>query len=104
MNIDIKATNLDLTDPLKEYVESKIGSLDKFIQNFDQDLIRAQVEVARLTKHHRHGDVLYAEVNLSLPGKMLRATHKAPDIRIAIDKVKDILQREIRKYKDQLKS
>ena len=100
MNIDIKSTNIDLTDPLREYVNIKIGSLSRYLKRYDPDNLRADVEVARMMPHRRGGDVFYAEVNLGLPGKMLRATHKAPDIRMAIDKVKDILQREIRKYKD----
>ncbi len=37
---------------------------------------------------------------MHLPHKMLRATYKSEDIRVSIDKVKDVLQREIRKYKD----
>ena len=101
MNIDIKATGLDLTEPLREYIETKIGSLDKFLARFEADSIRVQVEVARISMHHKHGDVFYAEGNLTFPGGSLRATDKSSDIKMSIDKVKDILQREIRKYKDQ---
>ena len=94
---------MELTDPLREYIETKVNSLEKYLKNFDQDTLMAQVEVARTTKHHKQGDVFYAEVNLSLPGNMLRADYKADDVRVAIDKVRSILQREIRKYKDQLR-
>ena len=104
MHIDIQSKDLELTEPLKEYVEKKIGSLDRYLKRFDQDVLLAEVELARTTQHHKQGDVFYAEVNLKVPGKLLRATHKDDDIRKSIDKVKDILQREIRKYKDQLDS
>ncbi len=102
MQINIKARELDLTEPLKKYIDIRISSLNKYLKRFDEDLVRAEVEVARVTHHHRHGDVFYAEVNLTIPGKLLRATHKGEDIRECIDKVKDILQGEIDKYKDQL--
>ena len=102
MHIDIQTKEIELTDPLREYVEKKINSLDRHLARFDADVVMAEVELARTTKHHRQGDVYYAEVNLTLPGKLLRATHTSSDIRKSIDKVKDTLQREIRKYKDQL--
>ncbi|PIR97889.1 MAG: ribosomal subunit interface protein [Candidatus Colwellbacteria bacterium CG10_big_fil_rev_8_21_14_0_10_42_22] len=101
MTIDIIANGIELTDPLREYVNMKIGSLEKYLKSYGPENLRIDVEVARTTQHHRHGDVFYAEANLNLPGKLLRATHEASDIRVAIDKVKDTLQREIRKYKDQ---
>ncbi|MEK7549135.1 MAG: ribosome-associated translation inhibitor RaiA [Patescibacteria group bacterium] len=102
MHIIIKSTNLDLTPAIKEYIEEKIGSLDRFIKKrFEgKSEIRTEVEIARTTKHHRHGDVFYAEVNLHLPKKNLRVEHSDWDIRIAIDKTKDKLQREIKKYKE----
>lgn len=102
MQISIKARELELTEPLREYISTRLESLTKYLKRFDSGLIRAEVEVARSTKHHRHGDVYYAEVNLTLPGKLLRATHEGSDVRECVDKVKDTLQREIDKYKDQL--
>ncbi len=100
MQINIQATNLELTEPLKKYIELKIGGLKKFIKGFDEGGVLAVVEVARLTRHHRHGNVYYAEVNLELPGSMLRVEHSSDDVRKSIDFVKDRLQREIKKYKE----
>lgn len=104
MQIDIRTKDIELTEPLREYVDTKIGSLERYLKRFDESLLRAAVELKRTTKHHKTGDIFYAEVNLEIPGTMLRATHKDEDIRISIDKVKDVLQREIRKYKDKLDS
>jgi ribosomal subunit interface protein len=101
MNIVITSSGLDLTDSLKEYVSVRMNSLEKHLGRYHPGSLRIEFEVARTTQHHRHGDVFYAEANLMLPGKMLRATHEAPDIRVAVDKVKDILQREIEKHKEQ---
>ena len=102
MHIIIKSTNLNLTPAIEKYIEEKIGSLDHFIKKrFEgKSEIKAEVEIARTTTHHRHGDVFCAEVNLHLPKKNLRAEHSDWDIRIAIDKTKDKLQREIKKYKE----
>ncbi|MEK7114493.1 MAG: ribosome-associated translation inhibitor RaiA [Patescibacteria group bacterium] len=101
MKINIKATNLDLTPAIHEYIEEKIGSLDRFLKRFEvKSEIEVFIEIARATKHHRHGNVLYAEATASLGKKILRAEHFDWDIRVAIDKVRDKLQQEIKKYKE----
>ena len=101
MKIIIKTTNLELTPAINEYIEEKIGSLDKFLNKKleKESEIKIEVEIARTTKHHKSGDVYYAEANIHLPGKILRAEHSDWDIRVAVDKIKDILQQEIKKYK-----
>jgi len=99
MQIDIEATGIELTPPLREYVEEKIGKLSKFLGRFGDESVYVDVGVGRSTKHHRHGNVYRAEVNLHFPGGKLRAEHDAEDIRVAIDKARKKLQREIRKYK-----
>ncbi len=101
MQIDIKTNKLDLTPAITQYIEDKIGSLDKFITRFEgYGEAKATVEIARTTAHHQHGDVYYAEANLYVNGTFLRAEQTEEDIRAAIDKVKDILKMEIQKYKE----
>ena len=99
MQIDIEATNLELTPPLKEYIEEKIGKLDKFLKRFEDGSVHARVEIARTTKLHRQGDVYHAEANLRFPGGMIRAEHEGEDIRVAVNEVKEKLERELEKFK-----
>ena len=85
MEINIKTTNLNLTPALNQYIEEKIGSLSKFLKNYEIDSeIQARVEVARSTRHHHGGNVFMAEKE---------------DIRLAINKVRDEMRQEIKKYK-----
>ena len=99
VRLEIQTTNLELTPSLRTYIEKKIGGLDRFIKRLPEDVILAEVEVGRSTRHHRHGQVYHAEVNLTLPGKLIRAAHDDEDLRRAIDEVKEKLKREIEKYK-----
>ena len=94
---------MELHNDLKEYVHEKIGGLKKFIENENMDSsgITARVELARTTRHHQHGDVYKAEVNLQLPKKMLRNVVESDDIYKAIDNVKDELREMINNYKDE---
>ncbi len=101
MKIDIKSTHLDLTPAIKEYIESKIGALDKFIKRFEsKSEIKVFIEIARTTRHHHSGNVFYAEAIIPVGKKILRAEHSSEDIRLSIDRTRDKLQQEIKKYKE----
>lgn len=99
MRIDIKYTNLNSTPAIIEYVEAKIGSLEKFLKKIEAEaVVEAAVELARTTKHHHKGSIFRAECNLRIPGGMIRAEHEDWDIRVAVDKLKDNLRVQIKKY------
>ncbi len=101
MKIHIKGTQLEVTPALKEYIEEKIGSLEKLVARYDAEgAVEIWIEVGRTTAHHHKGDVFRAEADLRLPGKVLRAEDEDVDVRIAIDRVRDKLKREIEKYKE----
>jgi len=99
MKIIIKATNLELTPTIEEYIHQKINGLDKFLGNMDRGTIEARVEVGRTTKHHQKGYIFRAEANLRLSGQLLRVEAEELELRTALDRVKDGLQREIKKYR-----
>ena len=98
MKIIISTKNISLDDPLKVFVEDKIGSLEKFIKD-PNDLVEVRVEMGKPSRHHRSGKVFYAEVNMKMGGKLLRADTKNYDLRTAVVEVKDELQRQIKKFK-----
>lgn len=95
MNINIKATNMDLTDPIREYAEEKVQSLVKFFDKIKQ----ADIDVGMKSHHHNKGKVYYAEVNLQIPGRILRVSKNSETLYKAIDKVKDHLKVELEKVK-----
>ena len=96
MKINIKGTGIDLTEPIKTYATEKIESLDKFFDNIQS----ADIDVGMQSHHHQKGKVYYAEVNLSVPGTMVRVVKESEDLYKAIDKVKDHLKVELDKMKE----
>ena len=94
MNIAIKGTHLDLTPSIKQYVEEKVGHLEKFI-----NVMEAKVELDR-DKHHHSGQVFRAEVMLVVGGKLMRADATAEDIYSAVDLVIPKLKEQVAKFKD----
>jgi putative sigma-54 modulation protein len=102
MKIIVQATNFKLDKALHDFIDEKIGDLERALGSADNESVEARVEIGKPSGHHKKGDVFYAEVNLKMPGKLLRATSENWDLRLAITEVKDDLQRQIRKYKEKV--
>lgn len=100
MKIDLYGKNMELDEALRVFVDDRIGGLDKVIGN---DKSEARVEIGLPSKHHRSGRIFYAEVNLKVDGKLLRATCQHEDMRNAIVDAKNELQRQIKKFKEKKK-
>jgi putative sigma-54 modulation protein len=98
MKIVFKGTQMKVTPALEEYAEKKLKTLQKLVSgiSFHVELF---VELGRTTHHQKKGSVYRAEVMLTLPGQILRATQEDYDIRVAIDKARDEMKSEIQKYK-----
>jgi putative sigma-54 modulation protein len=104
MKIIIKTKNLELTPALETYIYQKIGALEKFSKTFQKQensktLAEIFVEIEKITKHHRKGEIFKAEAQVSLPGKSLVAESTGEDLLKEIIKVKEKLEQEIKKYK-----
>lgn len=95
----IKGTGIDLTDAIKDAVESELATLDPMIERWG-DAVSADVEVGKTSQHHHKGEIFRAEVNLQIPGKLLRAEDENEDLYVAIKNVTLTLQRELNKEKE----
>jgi ribosomal subunit interface protein len=114
MKIVIKSTKLKLTPSLKDYIEEKINSLEKFSSFFKnknyynhffgkgKPKIEAWVEVGKESLHHKKGPFFWAECQMRFPGKSLRAEARAENLKIAISEVKNELKRQIKEYKEKI--
>ncbi len=100
MHIDITAKNLDLTGSLDTYIRQKLGSLDKFIERYEElGALELKATIERATAHHHKGEVFRAAADLILPKKNLHAEETHEDAHAAIDAVRDKLHHEIEKYR-----
>jgi len=119
MKIIIKTKNLKLNQALKNFIEEKINSLEKFsnigrweggvqkeyFNNFfgkGKPRVETWVEIGRTTLHHKKGPVFWVECQMHLPGKSIRSTAQSKDLKLSIIEVKDELQRELKEYKTKL--
>lgn len=95
----IHGTGMELTQAIRNYAEEKITSLEKFFDNIQ----RVDIDMGMRSHHHQKGNIFYAEVNLSIPGHMLRVVKEESDLYKAVDKVKDHLKVDIEKIKDKMR-
>ena len=98
MNINIKATNMDLTSAISAYVNKRLPRIEKFVKKGD-DII-AYVEVAKTTNHHKQGDVFRAECNIEISGNKFYTFSEKEDLYRAIDDARDEIIRQIKTSKD----
>jgi putative sigma-54 modulation protein len=101
MNINIKATNIELTPAISDYVDRKINSVYKYLETTDNESdIIAQVEVGKTTNHHKAGEIFRAEVHISGSGLNLYAVAETEDLYASIDKVRDEIANEVKRNKE----
>jgi putative sigma-54 modulation protein len=102
MNIvSIKATNMNLTDAIRNYVADKCSALDKLAQDFEP-AAEIAIEVGKSTRHHNKGPYMRCEMNLTIPGTILRAEEEREDLYEAIDVAQSELKRQLVEHKDRL--
>jgi ribosomal subunit interface protein len=102
MNIRVQATNLTLTDNIREYALEKVNdAVRPFGDMADDPAVKVAVELEVDNGHHRKGDhVCRAEANLTIRGSLIRAEARAGDMYQAITQMKHKLTREIREWRD----
>lgn len=90
MQISITGHHVEITPPLREYVESKLLRLERHFERVID--IRVVLDVEKL--NHK------AEATFHARGKSLFADATADDMYAAIDALADKLDRQVRKHKE----
>jgi putative sigma-54 modulation protein len=91
MKYNIRGENLDVTEALGDYVEKKLGKLERYFEAPPTSEVHVTLSVAR--------EMNNVEVTIPLTGVLLRAEERGSDMYASIDLVLDKLERQIRKHK-----
>ena len=97
MNINIKATNMELTEAIRNYVNKRIMSFGKLLKESSSVI---NVEVGKTTRHHNKGDFFKAEINMITDGNKFYTAVEREDLYAAIDEAKENVLRELTRSKD----
>jgi putative sigma-54 modulation protein len=90
MQYNTRGENIEVTPALRDYVEKKIGRLERYFENTS---FSCNVTLRVLRGEHT------VEVTIPMPGVILRAEDTNSDMYAAIDLVVEKLERQIRKHK-----
>jgi putative sigma-54 modulation protein len=94
MELTIKGRNVEVTDRLREYVQKKIGKLDRYLPSIAEARVELSVEDTRAAQHRQ-----VCQMTIRSNGAILRAEERSDDIFNAIDVVLDKMYRQIARYK-----
>jgi len=99
MQLTIKGKNVEITDRLEQYVEQKIGKLDRYLPTITKAWVELSTEGARAAQ-----DRQVCQVTVRSNGTILRAEERSDDMFTSIDTVLDKMYRQIARYKGKRKS
>jgi putative sigma-54 modulation protein len=94
MQLIIQGKNIEVTDRLEEYIEKKVGKLDRYLPTITEARMELSVEDARSAK-----DRQVAQLTVRSKGTLLRAEDRTADMFTSIDAVVDKMYRQIVRYK-----
>ncbi len=92
MNLVISGKNIDITEGLRSAVEEKIGKLERYFND------STEVHVTLSTEKNRQK----IEVTIPMKGSIIRAEETSTDMYVSIDLVEEVIERQLRKYKNKL--
>ncbi|WP_069650349.1 ribosome hibernation-promoting factor, HPF/YfiA family [Caloranaerobacter ferrireducens] len=92
MKIIVSGKNMEVTNALRDIVEKKMEKLDKYFHKDVEAHVTMNVEKNRQI----------IEVTIPFAGGIIRAEEANGDMYTSIDKVIDVLERQIRKHKTKL--
>ena len=92
MRIKITGRNIELTEGLKAAVEDKLNKLEKYFTPDTDVYVTLSVEKERQK----------AEVTIPAKGNYIRSEQVSNDMYVSIDLVEEVIERQLRKYKNKL--
>ncbi len=92
MRYTIIGKNIEVTEGLQEAVKDKLSKLEKYFK--DDTVAKITLSVQK--------DEQKIEVTIPTKHRLIRAEESSNDMYVAIDLVNDIIERQIKKYKNKL--
>lgn len=92
IRFEIHGENLTITDAIRNYIEEKIGKLERYFNNVPNATAQVKVKTYQ-------NSTTKIEVTIPLKNVTLRAEERHDDLYAGIDLINSKLERQVRKYK-----
>lgn len=97
MRTTIKATNIEHTNAIDSYLLKKLKELERVLEPKEKSEL-ARIELGKSTKHHKGGEVFFAEITFHVKKKDFRAVAKGVTLYEAIDAMQSMVVREVKRH------
>ena len=99
MQLVVRGKNLEVTDSVRQLVESKLGRVDRYFEVITEAVVELNYD-----KNLRNAEArTHVDVSLLADGALLlRAESHGRDLRTALDSVADVIQRRTVSHKEKL--
>lgn len=94
MQITITGRKMEVTPPIRKYVEGKVGKVKRYLN--------APITAHMILKVEKNRQI--AEVSVQANGVTLNGLHESSDLYSSIDSVMDKIERQAKKFKEKLKT
>ena len=94
MDLIVKGKGVEVTERLQDYVEKKVGKLDRYLPSITEAWVELAVEGTRAAQ-----DSQVCQVTVRANGAILRAEERSEDMFSSIDTAMDKMYRQIARYK-----
>lgn len=92
MKFIISGKNIDVTPGLRSSIEQKLGKLERYFTPDTEVIVTLGVEKERQK----------IEVTIPVKGNIIRSEQVSDDMYVSIDLVEEVIERQLRKYKNKL--
>lgn len=93
MRFIISGKNIEVTAGLRESIERKLGKLERYFTPDTEIIVTLSVEKKDRQK---------IEVTIPVKGDIIRSEQVSDDMYVSIDLVEEVIERQLRKYKNKL--
>ncbi len=97
MKLQITGRNIDLSPAVRQYIERKLGKLNRHLPNIIETRVEISEEKTKSPQQH-----YTVQVSIDSSNTQLRGEEKGENLFTAIDKVAAIMNRQIEHYKGKL--
>jgi len=97
MELQITGKNVKLVPAVRKYIERKLGKLGRHLSDIIESKVEVSEEKTRSPQQH-----FVVQVTIDSSGTLLRGEERGQDLFTAIDKVAEVMNRQIEHYKGKL--
>jgi len=97
MELQITGKNVELLPAARRYIERKLGKLGRHLLNITESKVEISKEKTKSPQQH-----FVVQVTVNSSGTLLRGEGRGEDLFTAIDRVAEVMERQIEHYKGKL--